>query len=105
MVDRKKSLVERLEAQPELKERIEAILAIAENEDHRFAGFLTVLIKLLSDVNKIHDRYHPWHYISHFFAGAISGPDLTAFAMSSRRKSSTDPGGGKRTRLPYLQTW
>ena len=36
MVDRKKSLVERLEAQPELKERIDAILAIAENEDHRF---------------------------------------------------------------------
>ena len=36
MVDRKKSLMERLEAQPELRERIEAILALAENEDHRF---------------------------------------------------------------------
>lgn len=36
MVDQKKSLVERLEAQPELRARIEAILAIAENEDHRF---------------------------------------------------------------------
>lgn len=53
MVDRKKSLVERLEAQPELKERIEAILAIAENEDQRYGAADEAEQKAIEELQKL----------------------------------------------------
>jgi hypothetical protein len=61
MVDRKKSLVERLEADPELKERIEAILAIAENEDQRFGTADEAEKKVIEELRKLgNEVLHGW---------------------------------------------
>ncbi len=53
MVDRTKRLVERLEAQPELRERIEAILAISANEDQRYSTADEAEQKAIEELQKL----------------------------------------------------
>ena len=61
MVDRTKRLVERLEAQPELRERIEAILAIAENEDQRYGTADEAEQKAIEELQKLgNEVLHGW---------------------------------------------
>jgi hypothetical protein len=61
MVDRTKRLVERLEAQPELRERIEAILAIAENEDQSYGTADEAEQKAIEELQKLgNEVLHGW---------------------------------------------
>lgn len=45
--------------------------------------------------------YHPWHYISPFFAAAISGPDLTDGRRQTHADSLEDFAAGPLALTPY----
>lgn len=61
MVDRTKRLAERLEAQPELRERIEAILAITENEDQSYGTADEAEQKAIEELQKLgNEVLHGW---------------------------------------------
>ena len=61
MDDRMKRLVERLEADPELRERIESIVAIVENEDQRYGTADEAEQKAIEELRKLgNELLHGW---------------------------------------------